>query len=172
MLLEDLALMMGLAVLVFIFVIRPTGVDGISMNSTLHDGDKLLVSNLFYRPKQGDIVVFTKKSYMSESLVKRVIAVEGQTIEVDYAANQVFVDGEPLWEPYKNERIMYKGVISERDEMEYPAVVPEGYIFVLGDNRNNSRDSRLISIGMVDNRYVLGRAVFRIWPFSGFGTVK
>jgi len=172
MLLEDLALMMGVAVLLFIFVIRPTGVIGDSMNSTLHDKDKLLVSNLLYEPRQGDIVVLTKKSFMTESIVKRVVAVEGQTIDVDYETNQVYVDGVALWEPYRNEPNMIKGTINKQFEMEYPAVVPEGHIFVMGDNRNHSIDSRHISLGMVDKRYILGRAVFRIWPLDVFGAVK
>ena len=148
-------------VLVFTFLGRLTRVDGESMENTLVDGQLLLVWSLGYEPQQGDIVVLNKT--MAEHLngvaiVKRVIAVGGQTVDIDYATNTVYVDCEVLDEPYINEpTYMEEGT-------EFPLTVPEGCIFVMGDNRNHSSDSRDSRLGTVDTRCVLGKAVFLAFP--------
>lgn len=162
--LEALVSALTVIILLFTFFVRLIGVDGNSMYPTLHDHDQLLVSRLFYdEPKQGDIVVLTKESFLSKPIVKRIIAVEGQTIEIDFDRHTVTVDGEELYEPYINEPT------EVRLDMDGAKVVPPGCVFVMGDNRNNSSDSRDSRLGMVDKRYILGRAVFRIYPFDKIG---
>lgn len=152
-------------VLVFTFVGRTAVVSGSSMVPTYHDGDRMLISALGYSPKQGDIVVFADKGGDDENLIKRVIATEGQTVDIDFETGEVTVDGVVLDEPYINE------TTHEEGNMEFPATVPEGHCFVMGDNRNNSRDSRFKSIGMVDERLILGRAYWQIFPLSKLGFV-
>ncbi|MCL2747491.1 MAG: signal peptidase I [Oscillospiraceae bacterium] len=155
--------------LLFSFVARVIGVVGPSMESTIFTGQKVLISNLFYTPKAGDVVVFTKKNIKDdlglgsddEPLVKRIIAVAGQTVNIDAATGDVSVDGIVIDEPYIRERTTMVGRIS------YPYTVEEGKVFVMGDNRNRSSDSRLI--GAVDTRYILGRVLFRVWPLQDFG---
>jgi signal peptidase I len=152
-------------VLVFIFLVRNTGVQGGSMKPTLHDGDSVIISNLFYTPEQGDIVVLTKYGFEAvpgkvSPIVKRVIATSGQVVDIDFENNVVSVDGVELDEPYINEPTQRSG------DMKFPAKVPEGCIFVMGDNRNHSTDSRWSDVGMVDTRMVLGRVLFKI-PLSG-----
>lgn len=153
-------------VLLFTFIVRIIGVDGTSMVPTLHHNDKIVLYNIFYTPKQGDIVVFKKESFIDEPLVKRVIATEGQTIDIDFIAHTVTVDGVQLNEPYINEATTRTG------DMVFPATVPEGCIFVMGDNRNNSADSRYMALGMVDTRLLLGKAIFRLYPLSGIGLLE
>ncbi|MBQ4602836.1 MAG: signal peptidase I [Clostridia bacterium] len=144
---------------------RYSPVNGASMNETLQHEDVLILSDLFYTPKNGDIVVFeSQQTGYDEPYVKRVIATEGQVVDYDPITNKVTVDGvEPEWEQYatyKNQqRTAYYAEIS------YPYTVPKGHIFVMGDNRWNSRDSR--DIGPVDVRTVLGRVVFRLFPNTG-----
>lgn len=151
-------------VLLFVFGVRIVDVDGPSMNPTLSDKDKMVVSDLFYTPKQGDIIIFQKDSYKKDALVKRVIATEGQLVEIDFDRGIVKVDGETLDEPYILEptwrQLDFSGV--ER--------VPEGCIFVMGDNRNNSSDSRVEAIGMIDTRMVIGKVHFVLFPFNHFGS--
>lgn len=160
-------------VLVFTFLGRLTRVDGESMENTLVDGQLLLVWSLGYEPQQGDIVVLNKT--MAEHLngvaiVKRVIAVGGQTVDIDYATNTVYVDGEVLDEPYIKEPMWdVTGADPYRTETHFE--VPEGSVFVMGDNRNNSDDSRDNRIGTVDEGYILGKAVFSVFPFSTFGVM-
>lgn len=147
-------------VLVFTFLIRLIGVDGHSMVPTLQNGDRLLVlsSLLDSDYKYGDIVVLREESFLEEPIVKRVIATEGQTVDIDFEAGVVYVDGEALDEPYINEpTYMEEGT-------EFPLTVPEGCIFVMGDNRNHSSDSRDSRLGTVDTRCVLGKAVFLAFP--------
>ena len=147
-------------VLVFTFVARLIGVDGPSMVPTLQNGDRLVVvSSLLYNDyKPGDIVVARKDSFMSDPIVKRVIAVEGQTVDIDFDTGCVYVDGELLDEPYINE-------LTLRDEgTEFPLTVGEGEVFLMGDNRNRSSDSRDPSLGTVDTRYIIGKAVFLLFP--------
>lgn len=163
---EALVTALSLIVLVFALVVRLIGVVGSSMYPTLNEGDQLIISNLFYEhPKQNDIVVLTKENFMEEPIIKRIIAVGGQTIDIDFHTHEVSVDGVVLDEPYIAE-------LTERAEgMVFPQKVPEGCVFVMGDNRNNSTDSRDLRIGMVDNRYILGRVLFRVYPFNKFGSV-
>lgn len=147
-------------VLVFTFLTRLIGVDGHSMVPTLQNGDRLLVlsSLLDSDYEYGDIVVLREESFLEEPIVKRVIATEGQTVDIDFEAGVVYVDGEALDEPYINEpTYMEEGT-------EFPLTVPEGCIFVMGDNRNHSSDSRDSRLGTVDTRCVLGKAVFLAFP--------
>ena len=163
------ALVMALVSLIVVFTLvgRIIGVEGSSMLPTLHHGDLLLLQSIGYTPKNGDVVVLTKEfDRVTEPIVKRVIAVGGQTVEIDYAAGCVRVDGQILDEPYLNEAMYpppYESITS--------VTVPEGSIFVMGDNRNHSSDSRYVSLGVVDTRYVLGRALWIVLPVGHFGAI-
>ena len=157
-------------VLVFTFFGRLTRVDGHSMDNTLQDNQLLLVWSLGYTPQQGDIVVVNKTTVQhlgGSAIVKRVIAVGGQTVDIDYAASSVYVDGELLDEPYIKEPMFDRLGAQGSTHIE----VPEGSIFVMGDNRNDSDDSRDDLIGTIDEDYVLGKAFFSIFPFSKFGSL-
>lgn len=147
-------------VLAFTFCARLIGVDGHSMVPTLQDGDRLLVLNAMlcggYEP--GDIVVLRKESFLPSPIVKRVIATEGQVVDIDFSSGTVFVDGAPLQEDYINERTYTP------EGTEFPLTVPEGSVFVMGDNRNRSTDSRSDQLGTIDARYIIGRAVFLALP--------
>ena len=162
---RTLVSVLAVLILLFTFVLRLVVVSGPSMENTLQDRDTMLVWSLGYHAKQGDVVVLTKKSYQEDSIVKRVIATEGQTVEIDYFSSTVFVDGEPLEEDYIKEW-MY---VPSYGEGLNNITVPEGCIFVLGDNRNESADSRYPAIGIVDERCVIGRAVMVLFPFGSFG---
>lgn len=155
-------------VLVFTFVVRLIGVDGHSMVPTLQDGDRLLVLNSLlysdYRP--GDVVVLRKAAFMEEPIVKRVVATEGQLVDIDFNTGAVTVDGRLLDEPYINELTFLE------EGTEFPLVVPEGSLFVMGDNRNHSSDSRDSRLGTVDARYVIGKAVLLAFPGPDEGTDK
>ena len=155
-------------VLVFTFVIRLIGVDGHSMVPTLQDGDRLLVLNsmLYDDYKYGDIVVLRKETFLEEPIVKRVIATEGQTVDIDFDEGVVYVDGRALEEDYINERTYLE------EGTEFPLTVPEGSIFVMGDNRNRSSDSRDSRLGTVDCRYIIGKAVFLAFPGPDVNTGK
>lgn len=153
-------------VVLFTFFVRIIGVDGASMEPTLYNNDKIVVTNMFYTPKQGDIIVLRKKSFLDEPLVKRVIATEGQTVDIDFITHEVRVDGVLLDEPY------IKAPTSRAGDVVFPVTVPEGFVFVLGDNRNNSADSRLSSLGMIDMRYILGHVIYRVFPFDEIGIIK
>lgn len=155
-------------VLVFTFGVRIIGVDGHSMVPTLQDGDRLLVVNsMFYSDyKYGDIVVLTKDSFLSKPIVKRVIAVGGQTVDIDFTSGSVYVDGKLLKEDYINE------LTFTAEGMEFPLTVPEGSIFVMGDNRNHSNDSRDSNLGTVDTRYVIGKAFVLVFPGADERTEK
>lgn len=164
-LLETLALSLVAVVLVFTFVFRIVGVDGDSMRDTLYHEDRLIVTHLFYEPEVGDIVIITQPNEINKPLVKRIIAKGGQTIDIDTERGEVYVDGETIDEPYIKElttRI-------PNPPMTFPYTVPEGMVFVMGDNRNHSTDSRSTDIGPIDERYILGKAIFRIFPLNRFG---
>lgn len=170
---EALVVALTVVVLLFSFVMRINGIVGSSMLPTLHDGDKvLLLGNLFYRaPAQGDVVILRKADfYGGEPIVKRVVATAGDTLEIDFEAHTVTVNGETLDEPYINEPT------ANAIDMEYPragpVTVPEGCMFVMGDNRNASSDSRDAGLGMVDTRYIIGKVLWRVLPFGSFGAIS
>ncbi|HEX3026709.1 MAG TPA: signal peptidase I [Clostridia bacterium] len=164
---EAIVFSLSFVVLLFTFVFRIVGVDGTSMLNTLQNGDRVVISDINYTPKRGDIIVLSTKA-VEKPIIKRVIATEGQRIDIDYVTHTVTVDGKALSEPYIAEPTVFQG----QNPVSLPATVPKGHVFVMGDNRNYSLDSRSSSIGMIDDRYILGRAVFRIFPFSGFGFLK
>ena len=147
-------------VLVFTFLVRLMGVSGPSMIPTLQDGDRLLVVNslLCGDYQVGDIVIARKETFDSKPIVKRVIATGGQTVDIDFEQGIVYVDGEALEEDYIREPTY------TAEGTEFPLTVPEGCIFVMGDNRNDSDDSRDSTLGPVDTRCVLGRALFLVFP--------
>ena len=170
-------------IILFTFGARLCRVDGDSMYSTLHDGEMLLVSDFAYTPKQGDIVVFhqthERDMRLNEAIVKRVIATEGQYVFVDYSTAKVYVSDDKTFDESDVIEEDYDyidnaaGVITDpyyARNKEYH--VPKGCVFVLGDNRNNSLDSRSGDIGMVDTRRILGKVLFRITPISSFGIVQ
>jgi len=168
--LQALVVALVALILLFTFVGRIITVDGESMLPTLHHKDLLLLRSIAYTPEQGDIIVLTKDFayYEDQPIVKRVVAVGGQTVRVDYDADKVYVDGVALNEDYILERDIYRSSPSlEIDEL----TVPEGSVFVLGDNRNHSSDSRVAELGAIDNRYILGKAIMILFPFSNFGVL-
>ncbi|MBQ6702724.1 MAG: signal peptidase I [Clostridia bacterium] len=165
--LEVLVVSSVFAILLFTFVVRLAVVDGDSMNNTLHDKEMLVISNFMYEPEYSDIIVFSSPNY-DIPLVKRVIATEGQTVDIDFENWKVIVDGKVLDEDYIN-YIPYQAM--HTGDVSFPLTVPDGYVFVMGDNRNNSSDSRNARVGFVDERYILGKVRLRLTPFSKFGTV-
>ncbi|MCD7783252.1 MAG: signal peptidase I [Firmicutes bacterium] len=166
---ETLAISTSVIIIVFTFFVRLAVVDGNSMNNTLYDGDTLVVSDIFYSPRYGDIVVFQKtdSDYWGDTaLVKRVIATGGQTIDIDFETWTVTVDGVVLDESE------YRYLAADRTVtatgITFPYTVPEGCVFVMGDNRNHSTDSRNILLGVIDERQIFGRVVFDISSFTHF----
>ena len=167
--------------LIFTFAIRLCRVEGSSMENTLHNGQNLLLYSIGYTPKQDDIIVFhltNGEASLEKTLVKRVIATEGQKIEIYFETGEIFVDGEKyadahaLLKNYAGREIGYYTLDAEHhyeaDERVFSATVPKGCVFVLGDNRNHSKDSRDSDIGFVDTRCILGKVIVRIAPFTVF----
>lgn len=150
-------------ILLFTFFGRVIDVVGHSMENTFQNADKVITTRLAGDYKQGDVVVLQKDNYDQKPIIKRVIAVGGQTIDIDFEAGIVYIDGEPLIEPYVKE------LTYERESFSGPVYVPEGSIWVMGDNRNNSQDSRYFAIGCVDTRCVIGKVVLRLWPLNKIG---
>ena len=164
---QSLMVALVICVALFIFAVRVIDVSGSSMVPTLHDGDKMIVSNLFYKPKYGDIVVFKTDTYDPDrALVKRVIATEGQEISLDFDRGVVYINGSPIEEDYIAE------LTTTKLDFIGPQTVPEGCVFVMGDNRNASTDSRKKEIGMVDERMILGRAYYVVFPVSDMRPVQ
>lgn len=163
---QSLLFALILCIFLFIFAFKIIDVNGSSMVPTLRNGDKLLVSNLFYTPEAGDVVVFKTDSYdPDKALVKRVIATEGQEVSIDFDNGIIYIDGIPIEEYYINE------TTTTKLDFIGPKTVPEGCLFVLGDNRNASTDSRKKEIGMVDTRMLLGKAYYVLFPLSDFGKI-
>lgn len=151
--------LVGIVVL-FTFFLRIVGVDGDSMNNTLIDGDRLFISHILYEPTRGDIVVIDR--YTQEPLVKRIVAVGGDRLEIDPETKSVILNGRVLEEEFINGSTLPVDFIGEQ-------IVPEGFVFVMGDNRSISHDSRTADIGFVDKRDIIGKAIFRIWPLNKIG---
>ena len=156
---------LGAVIIIFIlftFVFRPVGVEGESMLDTLKDGDWVAVLGITLQVKRGDIVVITQPNRMHEPLIKRVIALGGDRLDIDFVNHEVSVNGEILDEKY------IRQPTSRSFDVKFPLTVPEGFVFVMGDNRNNSLDSRSSEIGFIDERYILGVAKVRLFPFDDF----
>ena len=164
--LESVVQAIILVVFLMTFVFRYMSVVGDSMRETLHDGDKLIVSRWNYTPSDGDIIAISRGQQVNKPIIKRVIATEGQTLSIDFSTGTVVVDGSVVDESYIREPMKTRG------DAEIPTVVPEGYTFVMGDNRNYSADSRYKEIGLIDNKNIIGKAVFRIFPFSKIGQIS
>lgn len=158
---HDLMYLLVIVMLLFVLVFRIIVVSGASMKMTLLDGDYLLLlSNTFYHhPKRGDIVVISKETFDGgKPIVKRVIATEGQTVNIDFESGTVYVDGEALKEDYINALTTVDG------GTPFPLTVADGCLFVMGDNRGVSKDSRYPDVGQIDRREVLGKAIFLMYP--------
>lgn len=174
---DSFAIALFVVLLIMIFAFRQVQVSGSSMQTTLYDKDRILISNFLGKIDQGDIVVVNSEG-LNKTVVKRVIATEGQTVEIDYEKDTVSVDGKILDESYLgitskdmvNFSFYDKSYWVEEDGV-YRYVVPEGTLFLLGDNRNNSTDSRSSSVGFVPTEQVLGKAVLRIFPFTQITTL-
>lgn len=173
---ESVVISVFIVLILFTYIARPVTVDGKSMEPTLHNQDKLIMRTLFYTPKVGDIVIINNQNShtynisedeviegdgLKKRIIKRVIALGGQEIDIDFETGVVTVDGKQLEEEY-----IYDLTKTNARAFEYPVKVPEGYIFVMGDNRNNSTDSRDGHVGFVKEEDVLGEAVMRFYPFD------
>ena len=160
--LESAVMAVIFVVLLFTFIGRTSVVSGKSMIQTLQNGEMLVISRLGGQFEQGDIVVATKPYSHNEPIIKRIIATEGQTVDIDFNKGLVYVNGDLLDEPYVNTPT------NRKYDQKFPVIVPEGHVFLLGDNRNGSYDSRAEEIGFVDERYIMGKAYFRVLPFDKF----
>ncbi len=142
----------------FIFFFRVFNVDGPSMKPTLQHNDKVIVSTIGYKAERGDIVVISEAADLDEPIVKRIIAVGGDVVDINFTTGVVTVNGTE--EDYTDE------LTSQQFDIAFPITVPEGTVFVLGDNRGNSLDSRSTRVGCVDERYIVGKVLFRFFPFG------
>lgn len=142
----------------FTFFFRVFDVDGPSMKPTLEHNDKLVVSTVGYKAKVGDIVVISETGDLDEPIVKRIVAVGGDTVDINFTTGVVTVNGTE--EDYSDE------LTTQQFDIAFPVTVPEGSVFVLGDNRGNSLDSRSTRVGCVDERYIVGKVLFRFFPFG------
>ncbi len=168
--------------LMFTFILKIATVDGSSMEPTLSNEDRLIVSTLGYQPESKDIVIIDSNNShlfsdssetevitgegLGKRIVKRIIACEGQTVDIDFQLGKVYVDGVEIYESYIAD-------LTTMDEkaFEYPITVPKGYLFVMGDNRLRSKDSRHPDIGLINMEDVEGKVVLRISPFEKFGVI-
>lgn len=149
--------------IIFTFVFRIVGVSGPSMMNTLNNGDWLVVSAFITEPERGDIVIITQPNSFNEPIVKRVIAVGGDTIDIDFKTATVYINGKEINEPY-----LGSSTITDDGAWQYPLTLEEGQVFVMGDNRQHSTDSRSPYIGLIDENYILGQVLFRFSPISEF----
>ncbi len=162
---EEMVLAVVIIAMAFTFLFRVITVTGTSMVPNYNDGDKVLVTGGSSNLKQGDVVVIT--NVLDEPIIKRVIATEGQTVDFDYERKAVLVDGQMLDETaFGLENGVTEEPYTSFELLEFPQRVPAGCVFVLGDNRAVSEDSRYRVVGMVDKRNILGKAVFHLFPFG------
>lgn len=182
--LESIIFSIFIVLLVFTYLFRLSDVSGPSMEPTLKEKDRVVISSLFYTPEQNDIVIVDSKN-LDKLIVKRIIALEGQSVNIDFNEGIVYVDGKPV-----DEQLYVPSEDGSEPELQadhfvntlttsdmgafssYPVTVPENCVFVLGDNRNRSKDSKHSELGFVPEDEIVGRVIFRIAPFSKFGTVK
>ena len=163
--LESIVQAIIVIVIVLTFLFRVVNISGPSMEKTLFDGDKVVVWKWSYEPTKGDVVIISKGQHLDEPIVKRVIATQGDTLEIDFSDGSVIVNNKKLDETYIKEPMWVQG------DGEIPSVIPQGYTFVMGDNRNHSMDSRFEDVGLIDNEDIVGKANFIIFPFGRFGGI-
>ncbi len=142
--------------LIFTFGFRVSGIEGTSMLPTLEDGDRVVLTAFDGRPERGQVVIITQPNSFNKPVVKRIIALENQTVDIDFSQGKVYVDGELLHEPYIN-NLTINGA-----DVVFPVTVPEGHVFVMGDNRQGSTDSRSTKIGFINENYILGVVKYRM----------
>ena len=142
--------------IIFTFFFKVSTVSGQSMENTLHNGDSLLITSITSEINPGDVVVISQPNGYEKVLIKRVVAVGGQTVSFDSRTGKTIIDGEMIDEPYTKEKAKYTYAMTKS------YYVPEGKIFVMGDNRNNSADSRDVAVGMIDENYVMGKVIYKI----------
>lgn len=163
---ETLVVSLSVVSVALLFLCSVVYVDGSSMRPGLNHLDRLVIVSAYFPVKRGDVVVVRRES--DKPLVKRVIATEGQTVDIDYEKGVVLVNGRELEEPY----VLEDTKISTAETIPFPAKVPEDHIFVMGDNRNDSQDSRNKDIGMIHKDQLIGRACLRVFPLDQFGLVE
>ena len=142
------------------FVFRTVNISGDSMRNTLHNNDKVIIRLWNYTPKSGDIVVIKRGNKLETPIIKRIIATEGQKLNIDFNQGTVSVDGRKIYEPYIKERMWLRG------DADIPDIIPNGYCFVMGDNRNNSTDSRFEEVGLIPYSNIVGKATYIIFPLN------
>ena len=161
--------------LILTFCFKICSVVGSSMNNTLIEGERLLVQSIAYTPNEGDIIVFHQTGTLNEPVVKRVIATGNKWVRIDYDNKLLYVSSDETFDDSEivdESLYRYLNTGSYNAKGVYTVFVPEGFLFVLGDNRNGSLDSRFSAIGLVDERRVLGKVILRFSPFDKFGTVN
>lgn len=163
---ESLLFAFVLIVLIYTFFFRIITISGSSMENTLQHNDRVIVQGIAYEPKHGDVIVVDSFTDYGEPLVKRVIAMEGDEVDIDFSTGEVFVNGKVIDEPYLGSETL------TQHDVRFPLTVDRGCLFVLGDNREVSLDSRSKEVGLIDERDVLGKVVFRLFPLSEMGGVK
>ena len=159
---KSIVSIMFIMLFILTFFFRIVNVDGDSMKNTLLNDEKLIVTSFMYTPADGDIVVISHGQHLDEPIVKRVIATEGQTLKIDFDRQQVYVDGKLIDEPYVSSEIV-------QGDSVIPEIIPEGKIFVMGDNRAISNDSRYNQVGLIDVDDIIGKAQFRVLPINKIG---
>lgn len=150
--------------LLIVFVGRLCPVKGSSMESTLHEGDCIITTAIHGKYRYNDVVAIRRKD--DTSIVKRVIGLAGDKIDIDFETGSVYLNDKLLDEPFINEPT------AEARDFSGPVTVPEGHVFVMGDNRNHSDDSRVAKIGMIDERNIFGKVIFRVFPLAQMGKIK
>ncbi len=155
-----------LVLIIMLMFVRTASVQGVSMEPTLNDRDQIIARSFLYTPKNGDIVVVDGYTNYGAPLVKRVIGVGGDTVNINFETGDVIVNGQIIDEPYISD------LTQRQFDIQFPITVPDGHLFLMGDNRPYSKDSRHSEIGFIDERDILGKVVFRVLPTSGFGTLK
>lgn len=164
--LESIVQAIVIVVILMTFLFRVVNVSGTSMLNTLHDADKVVVIKWGYTPTAGDVVVISRGQNLDEPLIKRVIATQGQTLSIDFSDGSVIVDGVKLSETYIKESMWLQG------DADIPTVVPQGYCFIMGDNRNHSMDSRFKEVGLISNENIVGKASYILFPFNRIGVIR
>jgi signal peptidase I len=165
---EALITSLVVVVMLFTFLFRIVNVSGPSMQPNLESGDRVVLQSYFYHPQRGDVVVITHAEQLDEPIIKRVIALENQVVNIDFQTGTVSVDGVTLDES----AYIQNGITTQRSDYSFPLTVPKGHVFVLGDNRKVSNDSRYKDIGMIDVNNILGKAEFVVFPFGRIGKIK